>query len=364
MFEFMANCGCSPGRGAYDCALHAARQVYAARCTCRDFFGAADPACAVFVPGATFGLNAALQGLLLPGDHVLVSSLEHNAVMRPLQALEKQRGIEVSVVEESPVDAVGVRSWEEAMRPNTRMIAASHASNVIGICRDLSVLGDLAVEHGLWFVVDAAQTAGLYDINVSTVHIDALAFSGHKALMGPPGIGGLIVSPRAGTAMAPLVYGGTGSQSETESQPEFLPDRLESGTMNTPGIVGLAAGIDYVSAISPTRIRQHIHSLSHRFIAGLEQIPGIASIQSGLTPTAVVSVVPQVLGPSELAYELDAQYGVMVRSGLHCAPAAHRFLGTFPAGTVRFSFGWFNTDSDVDYTLEALAALASSLPGE
>lgn len=362
MFDFLTNGGCSPNRGAYDCALQASRQVYKARQSCRAVFGAAAPDCVVFVPSATYALNFALQGLLHAKDHVLVGSLAHNAVTRPLRALERHRGIRVSVVEESPDGLADFERWQSAVRADTRMIVATHGSNVTGFCRQLQPLGDLAVEHGLYFVVDAAQTAGLYDIDVSGSHIDALAFSGHKALMGPPGIGGLIVSPQAGAAMTPLVYGGTGSHSEKELQPDSLPDRLESGTMNAPGIIGLAAAIEFVSAAGLPHIRAHVHGLSRRFVQGIEQIPLLNLAVSGGPPTAVVSVTLQNGDPSDLAHALDIEYGVMVRSGLHCAPMAHRSLGTYPTGTVRFSFGWHNTEADVDYALAALAALVSSRP--
>ena len=360
MVHFMDDVGANPGRSGHRLSVEAGRIVYDAREAVAELFNAPDPLRVVFGLNVTEALNLALRGLLRPGDHVITSSMEHNSMMRPLRALERE-GVEVTVVRCSPEGFLDPADVEKALRPNTVMIALNHASNVVGTLLPVAEVARIARQHGLLLLVDAAQTAGAYPIDVQADGIDLLGFTGHKSLYGPMGTGGLIIGERVDLArLEPLKRGGTGSRSELEEQPDFLPDMCESGTPNAVGLAGLAAGVRWVLERGVETIRAHEVALTQRLIDGLREIPGV-TVYGGLDATrqtATVSFNIAGLEPSEVGLRLDEEYGIMCRVGLHCAPAAHRTIGTFPVGTVRFGLGAFSTVEEIDAALEAVRQFA------
>lgn len=361
MVHFMRDVGANPGRSAHRLSIAAARIIYQTREALAQLFNIADPLRIVFGPNATEALNLALRGLLRPGDHVITSSMEHNSVMRPLRALERE-GVEVTVVPCSPQGFLDPADVEAAIKPNTKMIALNHASNVAGSLLPIAEVGQIARRHDLLLLVDAAQTAGAYPIDVITDHIDLLAFTGHKALYGPTGTGGLYIGERVNLEeFEPLKRGGTGSRSEREEQPDFLPDMYESGTQNTVGIAGLGAGVRFVLEQGVENIRRHEVELAQALIKGLSSIPGVR-VYGGHNPhcqTATISFNIEGMDPSEVGLRLDEEYSIMCRVGLHCAPAAHKTIGTFPTGTVRFGLGYFNTLEEVERAVEGVKQVAS-----
>ena len=360
MVHFVNDVGANPGRAGHRLAVESGRIVYSAREAVAELFNAPNPLHVVFGHNVTEALNLALRGLLQPSDHVVTSSMEHNSMMRPLRALERH-GVEVTVVHCSPEGFLDPGDVEAALRPNTVMIALNHASNVVGTLLPVAEVARMARRHGLLCLVDAAQTGGAYAIDVQADCIDLLGFTGHKSLYGPTGTGGLIVGERVALAdLEPLKRGGTGSRSEDEEQPDFLPDMFESGTPNAMGLAGLEAGVCWVLEREVEAIRAHEVELTQRLIDGLTTIPGV-TVYGGLDATrqcAVVSFNIDSLEASEVGLRLDEEYGIMCRVGLHCAPAAHRTMGTFPAGTVRFGLGAFSTLEEVDVAVTAVANLA------
>lgn len=361
MTRFLTGVGANPGRSGHRLSVEAERVVYAAREAVAELFGAPDPLRVAFGLNVTEALNLALRGLLRPGDHVITGSMEHNSVMRPLRALERQ-GVALTVVRCSPQGVLDPREVEAAIRPNTRLIVLNHASNVIGTLLPVAEVGQIARRHGLLLLVDTAQSGGTYPIDMQRDAIDLLAFTGHKGLLGPTGTGGLIVGERVDLQQfEPLKRGGTGSHSEFEEQPDFMPDRFESGTPNAVGLAGLAAGVRWVLGQGVERIRAHEVNLTQRLIDGLGQIPGVTvyGTHDAGQQTATVSFNIAALEPSEVGLRLDEEFAIMCRVGLHCAPAAHRTMGTFPVGTVRFGLGAFNTADEVDRAVQAVAQLAA-----
>ncbi|MDH7489550.1 MAG: aminotransferase class V-fold PLP-dependent enzyme [Anaerolineae bacterium] len=360
MMHFLRDVGANPGRSGHRTAVESGRIVYAAREAVCELVNAPDPLRVAFTANVTVALNMALWGLLRPGEHVITSSMEHNSVMRPLRALER-KGVQLTVVRCSAEGLLNPADVEGAIRPNTRMIVLNHASNVAGTILPVREAGRIARAHNLFLLVDAAQTAGAYPIDVGADHIDLLAFTGHKSLLGPMGTGGLVVGPRVDVSqMEPLICGGTGSRSEREEQPDFLPDMLESGTPNAVGIAGLEAGIRWVLGRGVDAIRAHEMALAQRAIDGLRAIPGVTVYGplDAARQTATVSFNIAGMEPSEAGLRLDEEHGILCRVGLHCAPAAHKTLGTFPVGTVRFGMGVFNTADEVDAAVAAVANLA------
>jgi cysteine desulfurase family protein len=380
MVHFMEAVGANPGRAAHSRAVESGRIVYGAREAIAELFQAPDPLRVVFGKNATEALNLALRGLLRPGDHVVTSSMEHNSMMRPLRALE-HGGVQVTVVACSPQGVLDPADVEAAIRPNTKLVALNHASNVVGTLLPVAEVGTICREHDVLLLVDAAQTGGAYPIDVQADGIDLLGFTGHKSLGGPMGTGGLIVGERVDeTQIIPLTRGGTGSHSEHEVQPDFLPDIFESGTLNAVGLAGLEAGVRWVLERGVAAIRAHEQALTHALIEGLQTIPstGFAEhperseptgqhpgviVYGTLDPelqTATVSFNVAGMAPSEVGSRLDEEYGIMCRVGLHCAPPAHKTIGTFPDGTVRFGLSPFNTMDDIQTALAALGNLAKA----
>lgn len=363
MTAFLEQVGANPGRSGHRLSVEAARTIYDTRQALADLFNAPDPMRVVFGHNITEALNLALRGLLHPGDHVITSSMEHNSVMRPLRWLEQQ-GVALSVLPCSPQGFLDPDDIEAAIRPHTKLIVLNHASNVAGGLLPVAEAGRIARQHGLLLLVDTAQTAGAYPIDMQQDNIDLLAFTGHKSLYGPTGTGGLIFGERVvAEGILPLHLGGTGSRSEAEFQPDFLPDRFESGTPNAVGLAGLLAALHWLQDKSVDAIRQHETTLARQLISGLQQIPGVILFggQDASRQTATVSFNIASLEPSTVGQRLDAEYGILCRVGLHCAPAAHRTLGTFPDGTVRFGMGAFNTIEEVHQALQAVEHLAGEV---
>jgi len=359
---FMQNVGANPGRSGHRLSIEAGRIVYGARESVARLLNADDPLRIVFGHNATEALNLALHGLLRPGDHVVTSSMEHNSVMRPLRALQS-RGVELTVVPCSVEGFLSLADLEAAIRPNTCMIVLNHASNVVGTLLPVAEVGPIARRHGLLLLVDAAQTAGAYPIDVTSDGIDLLAFTGHKALGGPMGTGGLYIGERVDLSrLRVLKQGGTGSRSELEEQPTFLPDMCESGTPNAMGLAGLAAGVVYVLEKGVDAIRTQEVSLTSMLIEGLQEVSGVSlyGSQDAAHQTATVSFNISGLEPSEVGLRLDETHGIMCRVGLHCAPAAHKTTGTFPRGTVRFGLSHFNTEEEVHEALQAVREIAET----
>jgi cysteine desulfurase / selenocysteine lyase len=360
MVHFMEEVGANPGRAAHGRAVEAGRIVYAAREAVAQLFNARDPLHVIWGHNVTDALNQALVGYLRPGDHVVTSSVEHNAVMRPLRALVRQ-GVELTVVPCAPDGALDPADVVTALRPETLMIVLNHASNVVGTILPAGEIGRIAREHGTLLLVDAAQTGGAYPLDMQAEQIDLLAFTGHKSLYGPMGTGGLIVGDRVVVdRLEPLRRGGTGSRSEEEEQPQFLPDMCESGTPNVVGLAGLEAGVRWVLERGVGSIRQHEVALTQLLIDGLLDIPGVILYGRPDARTRTATVLFNIAGmaPSEAGLRLDEEYGVLCRVGLHCSPAAHRTIGTFPDGAVRFALGAFSTVDEVQAAVRAVHQLA------
>lgn len=355
MAELLANGAFNINRGNYEGAYEVEDMVLDTREKLARLFHAENSRQVVFTPGITYSINYFLKGFLKPGDHVLTTGMEHNAVMRPLTQLEKQ-GITYSCIPTEPDGTVRVDKLEELIRPETRAVIVLHASNVCGTIVDIETIGDICRKHDLIFVVDTAQTAGTLDIDMEKCGIDFLAFTGHKGLLGPQGIGGFLISERLDEQMTPLIAGGTGSLSDSLEQPEMLPDKYESGTMNLPGIAGLHAALTYLEEVGVEAVHRKKMELTGYFLDKVREIPGIriAGKESLEGRVAVVSLDFTESDNAVVAFELEQQCGVMIRVGLHCAPMAHKALGTYPQGTVRFAFSAGNTKEEIDICVEGL----------
>lgn len=356
--RFFDEVGANPGRSGHRLSTQAARIIYQAREAMATLLKASDPLRIIFSCNATHALNTALFGLLKEGDHVITSSMEHNSVARPLRHLEGL-GVQLSIVRADPkTSLVDPADFKAAIRPNTKLITLVHASNVTGAIMDVAAVGRTAKEAGIIFMVDASQTAGAYPIDVVEMNIDILAFTGHKSLFGPQGTGGLYLGE--GIELSPLILGGTGSASESDHQPDFLPDSLESGTPNTPGLAGLLAGVNFILGEGIEKIRAYelelMEAIKERFshIDGLTQ-PVTVPIKQHLP---IFSFNIEGLSASQVGHLLDSKQDIMVRVGLHCAPWAHGSIGTHPQGTVRASLGYLSERQEVESFLSALSKIA------
>ncbi len=351
MMNFQRTIGANPGRSGHGKSIDAGRVVYETREALARLCHIEDPLCISLTKNATEALNIALLGALKPGDHVITTSMEHNSVMRPLRFLES-RGVELSVISCSLQGELDPEDIRNAIRKNTKMVVMTHASNVTGTIMPVSEAGRIAREkEGVMFCVDAAQTAGALPIDVEQMNIDLLAFTGHKSLYGPQGTGGFYVRGGLEKRIAPLMMGGTGSRSEFEEQPDFMPDKFESGTPNAIGFAGLGAGVNFVLEHTVESVREKEQQLTAGFLDQLGALGNDVTVygpQDAAKQTAVVSFNIKDISPSDAAFQLEEKRGILCRPGLHCAPSAHRTLGTFPQGTIRFSFGFFHTLQDVD----------------
>lgn len=356
--DFITNYGVNINRGSYGPAYEMENVVYQTRVALSRLFGYPDCKNVIFTANITTSLNMVLKGLLRPGDHVLVSSMEHNAVMRPLVQLTRD-GVSFDRIPCTQQGELRLKEAAALVRPNTKAVIMTHASNVCGTVMPLTEVGDFCRRHGLTFIVDSAQTAGVLPIHMGDMHIDVLCFTGHKGLLGPQGIGGFIVTDELAARIQPLISGGTGSLLHSEDVPDFLPDKFEAGTMNLPGIIGLHASLNYLLEEGITTIHEKEMVLTRRFLDGLSTIPDlfVAGKQDTEQRVAVVSISSGSKDNAQLAFELENQYGILTRVGLHCAPGAHKTLTTFPTGTVRFSFSHYNTSDEVDTAIAALKSI-------
>jgi len=360
MEEYVTRVGANINRSVYGAAQEAGLVVLQLRQRLGELFHLDDPTHVVLTPGNTWGLNMVLWGALRPGDHCLVSSMEHNAVMRPLQQLV-QRGIQFDRV---PCDREGrldPQVLEQMLRPNTKLVVVAHGSNVCGVVQDARAIGKICAAHGVPFCLDGAQTAGHMPLDFQELGLSALSVPGHKGLLGPQGIGALLLRPDFAAALTPWATGGTGSASDSELPPSYMPDRFEPGTPNLPGAYGWEAALDYLQTVGIEAAQDHDRALSARFLEGLRAIPGAALVGPDRTEgrVGVFSLDFPGRDNAQVAFRLEVEYGILTRCGLHCAPSAHQTLGTFPRGTVRFSFGLSTTEEEVDRALEAIAAVSA-----
>lgn len=359
MMDYLTMNGVNVNRGCYSSAYSAEEVIYETRQLLAELFHFSKCKNVIFTPNVTTSLNFILKGFLKPGDHILVSAMEHNAVMRPVVQLASS-GISFDRIPCRTDGSMILEKVEELIRPETKAIVTLHASNVCGTRMPLDALGEICQRHQLYFVVDSAQTAGIVPINMDKMHIDALAFTGHKGLRGPQGTGGFLVSQELAEQMEPLTSGGTGSVSHTEEIPDFMPDRFESGTPNLPGIYGLHEALLYLKTHSLQAINEKELSLTGYFLEQLQALDDtgrhirIIGKKDLTDRNAVVSIQTPEIDMSQVAWQLDNEYGVMTRVGLHCAPNAHKTLGTYPAGTIRFSFGPENTKNELDFAIQGL----------
>jgi len=354
VIDCMRNIGVSVGRGSGSQFVEAEKIVYEARTLVASLFGIKDASRVIFTYNATHALNLAIKGFLKGGEHVITTSVEHNAVWRPLKHLERTKGIEITVIQCDSYGKLKVSDVERHIRKETKLIVMTHASNVIGTILPVEEVGELARRYGIPLLVDAAQTAGTVPIDVEEMNIDMLAFTGHKGLLGPQGIGGLYV--REGIDLEPLIHGGTGSHSHLEEQPPTMPEKHEAGTLNLPAIAGLKAAVDFLMQHGVERIREHEVTLTQTLLRELKKIERVRvyGTTDARERVGVVSFNIDGVKPSEVAMMLENGFGIIVRYGLHCAPMAHRTIGTFNTGTVRVSVGPFNTEEDIFALVKAV----------
>ena len=357
MDAVMREIGVAPGRGGYRQSLAAARIVFETRSALARFFGVSDSSRLIFTHSATESLNIAVMGLLKPGDHVVSTTVEHNALLRPLH-LVSGRGVEVTYVQANREGLVSAQEIAKALRPNTRLVAFAHSSNVTGTVQPLQEIVEVARKGGALTLVDAAQSAGYFPLDLEGMGIDLLAAPGHKGLYGPPGTG--ILALAAGLKLEPLLVGGTGSSASSPEQPEGLPERFESGTTNTPAIAGLKAGLDFLLETGLDAIQAKGKLLVGEIVEGLRAVPG-AIVYGPATGErgGAVSFNLQGRDPAEIGFILDSEYDISVRAGLHCAPDVHRTIGSYPTGTVRVSPGFFNSSEDISFFLTAIREIAA-----
>ena len=368
VYQYMTGVGSNIGRGGYTSAYAAEEAVFAARQLLCDFFGGEDAKNVVFTKNVTEALNVIIRGLLQPGDHVLVSAMEHNAVMRPLQLIgrELEGGEQAPAAEISfsriPCDKEGnlqLEALPKLVQQRTKAVLMTHASNVCGTLLPLARVGEFCQDKGLLLLVDSAQSAGIFPINMQQLHMDALAFTGHKGLLGPQGIGGFVLREHMVKRLAPFIVGGTGSLSHIESTPRFMPDKFEAGTLNLPGIMGLAAGVRWLNQRGMASLRAHELALTEQLLTGLldleqQGLLRIVGRRDIVQRTSVVSIAATKQDLAVVAHRLNEEYGIATRVGLHCAPNAHKTLQTYPTGTLRFSMGWHNTETEIATALNAL----------
>lgn len=360
MKTYMDQVGATINRSVYGSAQDAGLVTLQLRERLKKLFRFPEPVTHVILtPGATWGLNMAIKGFLKPGDHCIVSAMEHNAVMRPLLQLT---GVEYDRIPCNREGLLNPEDIETSIRPNTRLLVMAHGSNVCGSVQDAKAVGDLCAKHNIAFVLDAAQTAGHCPVDFEEFQLSALCVPGHKGLLGPSGIGALLMTDAFAKQLDPIVAGGTGSASDSEYLPDYLPDRFESGTPNLPGIYGWEAALRFVEKAGTETLRSHEMALCKRFLDGLESIEGVVLCGTKDVSRRVGVISVDFVGQDNgsAAFRLETEFGILTRCGLHCAPSAHKTLDTFPRGTVRFSLGFANTEADVDAALAAIAAVSEA----
>lgn len=353
VLDCMKNYCANPGRAGHKLAMRAAREIYDARENIAKLFNIDNPMTIVFTNNATDSLNLAIKGVVKKGDHIITTSMEHNSVIRPIKSLEKD-GIENTIVKCDKDGFLNPDDIKNAIKENTKLIVTTHASNVAGTIVDIKSVGEIAKDKNILYLVDASQTAGVYDINVKDINVDMIAAPGHKCLLGPQGTGILYIKENLNVNI--LKEGGTGSRSEDLFQPDLTPDKYESGTHNTPGIVGLNEGVKFILETGIDNIRAHEEELCQYMLDRLEEVPNIVIYgpKDSKKRAAVISINIPKIDSGEITFLLDSEYNIATRSGIHCAPLAHKTLGTIQQGAVRFSLGYFNTKKDIDEAVKAL----------
>lgn len=359
MCRYIEHIGSNVSRGSTQEAFETQRILLETREKVAKLLHFDDPTHVVFTKNITESLNVLLKGLLSPGDHVIISPLEHNAVMRPLKALEKI-GCSMSKATCDDQGNLEINSIEPLIKPHTKAIIMTHASNVCGTVLDLESVGEIAKAHNLYFIIDAAQTVGILDVDFKVLQADALAFTGHKAMLGPQGTGGFLITQELAQFISPLILGGTGSASDSEEQPDYMPDKFESGTPNTVGLFGLHAALSFIEQEGIESLRKTEMKHTERFLEALAGNPSLRIVgRSDLKArTAVVSLDFLKHDNADICWRLDQEFGIATRVGMHCAPSAHHALNTYPQGTVRFSFSPFTTDDEVELAIKAVITLA------
>ncbi|MBC2582219.1 aminotransferase class V-fold PLP-dependent enzyme [Clostridium sp. DJ247] len=359
VLNYMKNIGANPGRGGYHNALEGDRIVYSCREALMNLFNFDKLENVIFTANITQSLNILLKNTIKDGWHVITSSMEHNSVLRPLSSVKKSKKIELDILDCSEDGIIDVEDFKKSIKPNTKLIVLSHSSNVIGSIQPLETIGKICKEHNIYYIIDSAQSAGSIPVDFCKLQCSALAFTGHKGLLGPQGIGGFLIDDKLNKEVVSFIEGGTGSSSQSIIQPEFLPDKFESGTLNAPGIAGLLAGINYITQEGICSIKERESELCQHFTDNLLNIPSIKvyGLKESSLKTPTISINSTKVNNAELGFILDKEFGIMARTGLHCAPLAHKTIGTFPAGTIRFSLGPFNDKKDIDYTLHSLNSI-------
>lgn len=359
VMDCMKNYCANPGRSGHKLAIKSAREIYDARENIAKLFNIDNPMNIVFTNNATDSLNLAIKGIVSTGDHIITTSMEHNSVIRPIKALEKL-GVENTIVQCDKDGFLDVKDLEKAIKPNTKLIVTTHASNVCGTLIDIKTISEIAKFHNILYLVDASQTAGVYNIDLKEVYADMLAAPGHKGLLGPQGTGILYI--REGLNINILKEGGTGSKSEDLFQPDLFPDKYESGTHNTPGIAGLNEGVKFILKEGINKIKEHEEELCRYMLERLNEVPNIKiyGTKNANERASVIAINIGNMDSGEITFLLDSEYDIATRSGIHCAPLAHKTLGTFEQGAVRFSMGYFNTKEEIDKAIEALKEISKN----
>jgi cysteine desulfurase family protein len=363
MFDIINSLASNPGRGAYSSALDGTRSVYECRDSISNFFGFHKAENVVFTPNITYALNILIHSIVKPGWHVITSEMDHNSVLRPLNTLKSKGIIELDILKCDSSGKIILQDFIDKINNNTKLVVLSHASNVFGTIQPLEIIGKICLEKGIYFIIDSAQSAGHIPVKFQNLNADAIAFTGHKSLLGPQGIGGFIINDKLNEIASPIFSGGTGSNSSDLLQPNFLPDKFEIGTLNTPGIVGLNSALNYLKSDHYNERLIKEKDLFKYFLSELNNIKNLTiyGTKNSLESTPTVSINMKFKDTSELSYILDKNFGIMTRTGLHCAPLAHKSMGTFPSGTVRFSLGIFNNIKEIDYVIESLNSITKEV---
>lgn len=360
VIDCMKNYGANPGRGSHKLAMKASRKIYETRENIAKLFNICNPMNIIFTSGATESLNLAIKGIVKEGDHIITTSMEHNSVIRPIKALEKY-GVLNTIVSCEEDGSLDVKKLEKEIKQNTKLIVTTHASNVCGTLIDIKKVGEIAKKNNIFYLVDASQTAGVYDIDVKSFNVDMIACAGHKSLFGPQGIGILYI--KEGLKLNSIKEGGTGSSSLELYQPDVFPDKYESGTPNTQAIAGLNEGVKFILETSTKNIREKEEELCDYMLHRLKEIKDIKiyGIMDGKKRAPVIAINIGNLDSGEISFLLDSEYDIATRPGIHCSPLAHKTIGSLKQGAVRFSIGYFNAKEEIDITIDALKSIVESM---
>lgn len=363
ILNYMRNIGGNPGRGASTSSLKGNKVIFQCRNALCEFFNFNDTKNVIFTSNITMSLNILIKGVIKPGWHVITSSMDHNSTLRTLNELKSKGIIELDIIQCNKLGEIDIEDFKSKIKDNTKLVTLSHGSNIIGTIQPLAAIGKVCKNNNIFFIIDSAQTAGVLDLDFQKLNCNALAFTGHKSLLGPQGIGGFIIDDLMNDVCSSLIVGGTGSVSSDIIQPNFLPDKFESGTINAPGIAGLLAGINFIKSEGLSTIKEHEDYLTQKFIDGILNIPTM-NVYGHLNTenrTSTISINSSIIDNNELGFILDSEYNIITRTGLHCAPLAHKTIGTYPNGTLRFSFGYFNDEKDISYILSCINLIIKRL---